>query len=377
MQIFFYVQHLLGIGHMKRAAALARALMAKGAGVTLVLGGAEVPGVDLGTADIVQLPPCQAADETFKVLLTEAGQPIDEAWRLERRACLLAALDEKPYDIILTEMFPFGRRAFRFELIPLLDRARAKANKPLIACSVRDILVEKDRPDRVREMADLARHYYDLILVHGDRDVLPFSASFPEAGRIADLIRHTGYVADVGDDRWQGVAGRDEIIVSVGGGSVGEKLLRLVLAAVPLVRRRKNWRLLVGPNLPAAIFTDLRAHAPEGVLIEWARPDFALLLRNCALSISQAGYNTTIDVLRAGCRAIVVPFAAGQESEQTTRARLLAKRGLLRLLAEEGLTAETLAFEVDRALGQPKPSRIDIDLEGAERSAHLLLTAQT
>ena len=44
MSVFFYVQHLLGIGHLKRAATLAQALRDAGFKVVLASGGVPVPG---------------------------------------------------------------------------------------------------------------------------------------------------------------------------------------------------------------------------------------------------------------------------------------------------------------------------------------------
>ena len=41
-RVFFYVQHLLGIGHLRRAATLARAMAAGGFDVLLVSGGAPM-----------------------------------------------------------------------------------------------------------------------------------------------------------------------------------------------------------------------------------------------------------------------------------------------------------------------------------------------
>ncbi len=76
------------------------------------------------------------------------------------------------------------------------------------------------------------------------------------------------------------------------------------------------------------------------------RPDFRALLGHAALSVSQAGYNTALDVLAAGVRAIFVPFAAHDETEQTDRARALAARGLATVIAEHELTAERLAATV-------------------------------
>ena len=107
------------------------------------------------------------------------------------------------------------------------------------------------------------------------------------------------------------------------------------LASIP-------WRLLAGPDIPEAEFQTLRTSAPAGIIVERARPDFPELLARCTLSISQAGYNTLMDILQARCRAVVVPFAAGNETEQTDRARLFEARGLLHIADEAGLTAETL-----------------------------------
>ncbi|GIR53034.1 MAG: hypothetical protein CM15mP62_05050 [Rhodospirillaceae bacterium] len=54
---------------------------------------------------------------------------------------LLNLFEETKPSMILTELFPFGRRQFRFELIPLLDRAQEAKWKPKIIASMRDILV--------------------------------------------------------------------------------------------------------------------------------------------------------------------------------------------------------------------------------------------
>ena len=150
-RVFFYVQHLLGIGHLRRAAAIARALVAAGAEVTFVSGGEPVPGIDLGGAELVQLPPASAADSGFSAIVDAAGRPVDAAWQEERCRQLLRLFADRQPEILLIEMYPFGRRQFRFELLPLLDAAGKAGKPPLIACSLRDILVDKGRPDRRAE----------------------------------------------------------------------------------------------------------------------------------------------------------------------------------------------------------------------------------
>ena len=68
-RILFHVQHLMGIGHLRRTAALARAAAAAGADVVCVSGGYPVPDLELGDAELVQLPPARAQDLRYKTLL--------------------------------------------------------------------------------------------------------------------------------------------------------------------------------------------------------------------------------------------------------------------------------------------------------------------
>ena len=360
MKVFFYVQHLLGIGHLKRAATLARALRQAGFQVTLASGGAPVEGVE-----VLQLPPASSQD--FKQLLDERGAPVDDAWKARRREALLAAFRDAYADVLLVELFPFGRRQMRFELLPLLEVARGQTPRPLVVCSVRDLI--QPNPAREAEAIECFERYFDRLLVHGDPRVVPFERTFAAAGRLAGRLHYTGYVVE--DPPEAGEAGKGEILVSAGGGAVGGRLLETALEARRLTRfRDRPWRILTGGGFKG--FEGLRNRAGDGVIVERARDDFTLRLKNCVLSVSQAGYNTVLEALRARARTVLVPFAGGAESEQTLRARLLEERGLVHVVEEGDLTAATLAAAVDRAAAAPRPAAGAIDLDGARRSAQLL-----
>ena len=56
MKALIWVQHLLGIGHVRRAALIARAMTDAGLDVTVASGGFPVAGVGYGDARVVQLP---------------------------------------------------------------------------------------------------------------------------------------------------------------------------------------------------------------------------------------------------------------------------------------------------------------------------------
>jgi predicted glycosyltransferase len=371
-RVLFYVQHLLGIGHLKRAATLARALDAAGLDVTFVSGGLEVPGLRIGGAKFVQLPPVRAVDVYFKILVDAADTVIDDAFRARRRDLLLQAFRDAKPDVIVTELFPFGRRQLRFELEPMLEAAHAMSPRPRIVCSVRDILVEPDKPERVEEMLERIERHYDLVLVHGDPSLIPFDTTFPLADRIADRIRYTGYVVEEGAAP-QTERRREGVVVSAGGGAVSEELFRAAIAARPLTRLKDApWRILCGHALPEPVYRALRAEAPAGVTVERARPDFIDLLRGAALSISQGGYNTMMEVLATRTRAVVVPYAGGLETEQTLRAKLLAERGALGVIDEKALSPDTIAREAERMLDRLAPETVALDVGGGARSAAIL-----
>jgi predicted glycosyltransferase len=130
-RVLFYVQHLLGIGHLKRALTLGRALVHAGMDVTVVSGGDDVPVLDTTGLTFLQLPPVKAADRQFSAILGPDGEELDEALKSTRRDRLLEIFAEIDPTALIIELFPFGRRAMRFELLPLIDAARARQPRPL------------------------------------------------------------------------------------------------------------------------------------------------------------------------------------------------------------------------------------------------------
>lgn len=385
--LLIYVQHLLGIGHFRRAALIAREAAAQGLQVTVASGGLPVPDADFGAARVVQLdPPIKSKDEAFSALVLDDGSLLDDATKEKRRDQLLALFAAERPKVLLTEMFPFGRRQVRFELLPLLEAARSADWHPQIVSSVRDILTTLKQPGKIAWIVETAQRFYDRILVHGDPNLIPFERTFPEVAALGDRIRYTGYVVDSRIPE-QPAQTSGEILVSTGGGAVAEPLVRAVLEAYPTSPYRdRPWRVLIGYSLAEARFQALRAQAlrieaPPGLVVERSRADFLTLLSQAALSISQAGYNTSLEVLAAGVPAVVVPFAAGGESEQTLRARLLAEGGRLILAEEAGLSGARLNDAMARAFAlaatAPREQGLQIgpapvSLDGAAETARQL-----
>ena len=246
--VLFWVQHLLGSGHLKRAATLARAMSERGLRVVVASGGTPAPWLVGGGVELVQLPPVRASDLAFTSLLDEHDRPIDDRFRALRRDRLLALFQELRPRVIITEMFPFGRRAFRFELVPLLEAAARARPRPWRLCSVRDVLVRKPDPEGYAWMLAQAHAHFDRILAHTDPQLIPFGHTFPHAAALGDRLVETGYVTE--PLMAQTADGRGEVLVSAGGGRVGARLLEAAVEARPLSRlRERPWRLIAGGNL--------------------------------------------------------------------------------------------------------------------------------
>ncbi|MES2667206.1 MAG: glycosyltransferase [Pseudomonadota bacterium] len=374
-KVLFYVQHLLGIGHLARASRVARAMIARGMAVTLVTGGMPVPGFPGDDIPHVALPPIAVRDGGFKGLVTADGSPADAAFLEHRTAMLLDTYHRLQPDIVMIEAFPFGRRQVRFELLPLIDAIEATSPRPLLVSSLRDILQRRGRPDRDMETVDQVRNHFDLVLVHGDPGFASLGDSFPHAGLIADKVAYSGLVVPAPPPPAAEVF---DVLVSAGGGAVGRDLVTAAVAAAALMPDLGRWCVITGPNLAQDAYDQLAATAPPNVRLERFRPDLASLMSGAGLSVSQAGYNTVGDILQAGCRALLVPYTAQGETEQADRADRLAALGRVSVLADTDLTAERLTQAIRAAIAQPlSRNALAIAVDGAAQSAEILYSLVT
>ena len=97
------------------------------------------------------------------------------------------------------------------------------------------------------------------------------------------------------------------------------------------------------------------------------------------LVICTAGYNTTVQALRYGRRALMVPRVMHRR-EQLLRASKLAELGLVNMLTPDSVTPERLAAEIRRMLDDPREPLAEarakgvFDFEGSTRLANYCVT---
>ena len=383
MRLLFWVQQLLGSGHLKRAATLAEAMAQRDLQVTLVAGGMPMPWLMPQGVEVVQLPPIRTSDPSFARLVDADGRSeLEPVWQ-ERQTRLQRLLAECRPQVLITEMFPFGRRAFRRELLPLLEAAAAMRPRPWRLASVRDILVHKPSRDSYGWMRDAALAHYDRILVHTDPKLIPFGFTFPFAAELAPILVDTGYVVAPPPPLEHGSAnGPAEVLVSAGSGRVGAALLEAAIEARPMTGlAHAPWRLVAGSSLAADRFDALSARLPAGMTLDRHRRDFDALFANSLLSVSQAGYNTVVEGLWLGKPMVLVPFETASETEQRIRAERLASLGLAEAVRESALSASSLARAIDaadrrRREAEPAdgstPGVPGLNLDGASNTADLV-----
>ncbi len=372
-KILFYCQHSLGMGHLVRSLALAESLSAKFR-VILLNGGCLPKQIRVPfEIEIINLPPL-GFDGENNLVSRDKRRTVERAQILRQKIILETYVKQKP-EIILIELFPFGRKKFAYEIIPLVEAAHGKAK---IICSLRDILVGQRRDqERFEERAvETANRFFNAILVHSDSGFARLEESFQYLESLRVPVFYTGFVTPKPQSTKKPKrAGRAKtIIVSAGGGLVGEHLLTVAVEAYALLPEKENIRMKIigGLFLPGRAQVSLRELTKNQKNINLRK--FVRNLRgemNTAdLSISQCGYNTTLDILQSGVPALIVPFGDGtREDEQTKRAQRLEKLGAWRVC--EKLTAENLAEEIQKTL-QFHPRKISLDMNGGKNSAKII-----
>jgi len=380
-KVMFYCQHVLGMGHFVRSMELVKGL--KDFHVSFFNGGEVIPGFPLPPeVDLVQMVPLES-DENFKEIRSTDGSRSLAEIKRARVSCLLDGYERLQPDILVIELFPFGRKQFAFELVPLLARIRRAGGKTQVVCSLRDILVSrKDEARHEQRVCVLLNRYFDAVLVHADPRLQTLEETFHSVDKLTTEIHYTGYVAEAAES---GAGSRQHrvkrdgqepmILVSVGGGRVGYELLAAAISASSQLAPVQPHKMLVftGPYLPDEQFSALQQLAANqpAVTLERYTAQFVGLMAHAQLSVSMAGYNTCMNILTTDVPALVLPFTGGDNSEQTVRAKKLEELGAVTMLTAQDLEPVHLARKMAQALKSTPPRGV-VNLRGVENTAAIL-----
>ncbi|MGH9280615.1 MAG: NAD-dependent epimerase/dehydratase family protein, partial [Acidimicrobiales bacterium] len=345
-RLLIYTQDGLGLGHLRRASALATGfLRGNERGSVLTISDSPLGTMlrGLPNHDYLKLPSIvKAGPGDWRSLALPLAFP--EVLQLRSRVILDAARAFRP-DVMLVDHMPHGAMG---ELTRTLD---ALAGGPTrIVLGLRDIIDAPDVVDRrwkAEGAYDVLRQYYDQVLVYGSREVFDLPAEYQWSSGLARAATFCGYVctpelpdhpARVRSRQLDGLAGGRLIVAMAGGGADGYELMSTLLDAVPDVAAALPVAVVAvtGPFMPEAQRRDLKLRA-AGLSRRSGRAGPTVKLRTTVsdpltyaaaadLVVSMAGYNTTMEVLRVGTPALLVP-RRGPSEEQRMRAARFAERG--------------------------------------------------
>jgi predicted glycosyltransferase len=376
VKIIIYCQHVLGIGHFIRTLSLCRALDRHD--IILITGGEPVRLKLPPHIKEIRLPSLMM-NENFQDLHT--GLHRDSLREIKALRCniLQNTFKKTAPDLFLVELYPFGRKAFRFELDPVLERIQSGMLPYCrILCSVRDILVEKENTEKHEErVLTILNTFFNGVLIHADPKVVTLDQTFGQFEKINLPVVYTGYVTEP-PPILNPIAIRDGlgltnntklVVVSAGGGKVGGPLFKAI-SKVPSYMSNKMdivFVVFTGPFANEKIVADLKKTTSDRFRIIQFSSDFPSYLHAADLSISMAGYNTCMNLIAAKVPAWVLPF--DQNREQGLRAKRLSDLRVLNILTPFDLAPDKLADIIQSSLTRPPAEYPEIDLNGAKKTA--------
>ncbi|MGB3405723.1 MAG: glycosyltransferase [Microcoleaceae cyanobacterium] len=373
-KVMFYCQHILGIGHLIRSVEIVRGLIPDSQ-ICFINGGQVIDEFQFPPEIEVINIPAVKTDNEFNELC-----PVDETLTLSevetiRTNILLDICERFAPDILIVELFPFGRRRFSFELIPLIKKAKFLGAK--IVSSVRDIVVTKQNQQRhEKKVCHLINQYFDMLLIHGDPNFIKLNLSF---SRIHDLncpVYYTGYVVQPLPPENPLLEIKNPLIlVSVGGGRFGHNLLECIAHTASILKDKipHHIQVFIGAFSPDEVLQNLQqiTRNLDNITLNRYTPNLLNYMQQADLSIGMSGYNTTMNILTTGVKAMMMPFQGNNDIEQLTRVKILDRLGRVKMIHPEDLQPEKLAENIMNYLAE-KPTHLSIDLDGVNQTAYYL-----
>jgi predicted glycosyltransferase/nucleoside-diphosphate-sugar epimerase len=386
-RVLFYSQDGLGLGHQRRTTVLAAEFLRACPGASALTVSDSPLGLFFTAGaghDYCKLPSVRknGPGDWRPVALASSFPDVLAV----RTAMLRSAVESFRPDVVLVDHMPHGAMG---ELVPTLEVLRDRPTS--VVLGLRDIL---DAPAVVRERwrlegaYDAVERYYDRVLVYGSPDVFDVAGEYAWPPATVERLRYCGYVCSprspdetrcVRDRVLRRTPGARLVVAMAGGGADAYPLFDTLLRAVPAVLRAGPCHLVVvtGPFLPPEPHRKLAECAqdlPVTLLTSVADP--ANYLAAADLVVAMAGYNTAVEILAVGSRALLVP-RSGPSAEQRMRARLFAEHGWVDWLPPEELDPTSLAraitaglHERPRAAVAPPP-----DLGGRSAASAALLAS--
>ena len=351
-----------GLGHVRRNVLIAREVerFDPDAEITLVTGVSRRPiWLQDPRFTVVAVPP----------LLKNAQGEYDNpglglrAAVAERARIFAATVADLRPDVVVVDRHPYGTAG---ELRPGLVAARRHGATILLG--LRDVIDDVGTVRRELEGPgwEGVNRLFDEVLVFGN----PLLCDHEREYGLAIRPTYCGWVVEAPA---QQVRDDNLVVISAGGGGDGETVFRL---GVEALRRRPQLRGIVaaGPYTGEWAHQRMRGDSDLAARVELSRDTGSTvqLFARAGAVVQMCGYNSTIEALSAGVRAVLIPRRSPRR-EQAIRASRLASLGLADVV-DESASPDEVSWLLDqpRLLPDGACERAGISLDGASYAARML-----
>lgn len=351
-----------GLGHVRRNVLVAREVLRLDptAEITLVTGVHRRPvWLQDPRFNVIDAPPLL---KNSQGVYDNPGLGLHAAVAERARIFSQTVADMRP-DVIVVDRHPYGTAG---ELRAGLTYARGYGATLMLG--LRDVIddVVSVRRELDGQGWEGVGSLFDDILVFGN----PLLCDQEREYKLPIRPTYCGWVVESAAAQ---VRDEDLVVISAGGGGDGQTVFRL---GVEALRRRPHLRGIVA----AGPYTGDWAHQTmDGDLQLAARVQLSRdtgstvgLFAGAGAVVQMAGYNSTLEALSAGVRAVLVPRRSPRR-EQAIRASRLAALGLADVM-DETASPDEVAWLLDqpRLLAAGACERAGISLDGATFAASLL-----
>ena len=360
LRVMLYSQDGQGLGHLRRTHSIGARIGARRPDAAILTMSDSPLGPFFKPTpghDYVKLP---SIEKTGPGRWRGVNLALDVGELRALRADLLrAAVRSYRPDILLVDHLPAGAQG---ELLPTLRALEDAGGDTRVVLGLRDII---DHPDTVKArwaeddaFAIIERHY-DTVLVYGERSLFDVAEEYGFPDHLRSRLRYCGYVCTpaapsytrrVRNKYLREREGDRLIVAMAGGGHDAYPMMQALLDAAPAIAAAEPCRLVLifGPFMPSPLRRQLQLQARSqglGTVFKTKVSDTLSYIDAADVLVTMAGYNTTVEILRAGRRAVVVP-RSGPSAEQRMRARLFGQRGWVHTVDPDALRPEGVADAV-------------------------------
>ena len=371
IETFIIFQSLMGVGHLARCSAIAKAFNSI-SHVTMFSGGKPIDGWSIPSGvDFVQMPALRrdrSISDIFPVPV-EPGYTLSEIERMRSELLIESYLRKKPR-IIIIEFFPFAPKRYGKALDELFGAINSEQERPIVVCSLRAYPRLWDTDTEPAWINEQLRENFSCVLHHADLKFFPLNSlgSYIQSALSGISVRQTGFVRrpliQISQDR-----PRNGLLLTVGGGGpLGAKLLRRWINAA----RAGSPDLfpvnaVCGPLMDANDRKIIHTEQDANITVHDWVANLDELIGSSRAVVCMGGYNTLVEAL--SLKKPVLAFPVGERGDQTFQVSALHSQGML-LMGDQSQNESEITALMNELLSFC-PAHL-IDCNGAERSVEVV-----